>query len=221
MEAQLLQTEVRSQTGKGAARQLRMSGMLPAILYGKGKDPTKVSISSRELSKVLGTELGRNVLLRLHLGEQEELAMVKDLQIHPVSRRPLHVDLYRVDLETPVMVRVPIVPCGRAKGIDAGGEMNVVFRDVPVRALPDKIPVSIEIDVSQMELNDIFQVQQLDLPEEISILLPADRTLVAIVAESKKEEAETVAVEGEESEVSAEGKPEGDSQSGDDSKKES
>jgi len=198
-----------------------MSGMLPAILYGKGKDPTKVSISSRELSKVLGTELGRNVLLRLHLGEQEELAMVKDLQIHPVSRRPLHVDLYRVDLETPVMVRVPIVPCGRAKGIDAGGEMNVVFRNVPVRALPDRIPVSIEIDVSQMELNDIFQVQQLDLPEEITILLPADRTLVAIVAESKKEEAETVAAEGEEAEVAAEGKSEGDSKSGDDSKKES
>src|SRR5262245_7502149 len=97
MPTQSLVAETRQQTGKGAARQLRTRGLVPAVCYGAGQEPTGLAVSPKELVAVLSTAHGRNVLLTLQIAGKPQLAMVQDLQIHPVTRRPLHVDFYRVD----------------------------------------------------------------------------------------------------------------------------
>ena len=213
MEAQLLRAEVRTSTGKGAARQLRANGMLPGVLYGLAGDTVALSVSPKELKAVLSTEQGKNVLIKLQLAKSEELTMIKELQIDPLSRRLLHLDLYRVSIQSPVLVSVPFGVRGQAKGVLTGGELNVVLHELPVRATPDRIPARIEADVSHLEMYQMLQVKELQLPEGVTVMLPPDRTLVAVAAERKQpvEEAEVAeaaaaeAAEGAAAEAAAEG----------------
>ncbi|MBN1653781.1 MAG: 50S ribosomal protein L25 [Deltaproteobacteria bacterium] len=186
MEAQSLQIEIRQQNGKNAARQLRMRGLLPGVIYGQKSTPTSVTVSANELFSLLSTEYGKNVLLKLQLGNREEFAVVKELQVDPIYGKPLHVDFCRVDLESPIEVRVPFKPLGQPKGVLAGGEMNVVFRAIPIRVKPSAIPPFIEADVSALDIHEMLQAKDLKLPKGIDVLLDSDRTLVAIAAERKE-----------------------------------
>ena len=96
METHTMQAEVRSGSGKGPARQLRAKGLIPAVFYGQGVSPTPIAVKPKELTKALSGVLGRNQPITLSVGGKTELALVKELQIHPISRQPLHVDFYRV-----------------------------------------------------------------------------------------------------------------------------
>ncbi len=185
MEPVTLQVEVRAGRGKGPARQLRANGQLPAVLYGPGVETTVLSVSPRELEKALTTEYRRNVVLRLDVGGAEHLAMVKELQVHPVTRRPIHLDLYRVSPEREVTTTVPVTTSGRAIGVQKGGKLNVVFREVPVRVAPNKIPAAIDINVAHLDVGDVFKVTELALPEGVTVLLPPDRRL-ALVSEDRR-----------------------------------
>lgn len=210
MESQLLQAEERSQSGKSAARQLRSRSRLPGILYGQKKEPTPLSVSAKSLLSVLSTDYKKNVLIELELKGKNEFVIIKDMQIHPVSRDPLHIDFYRVDLETPIEVRVPFVTVGQAKGVLAGGELNVVFRTIPILAKPNDVPASIEVDIRDLQIHDILRVKDLELREGIKVILDSERTLVAVAAERKEiaEEAaeEMEGPEGAVDESKAEGK---------------
>jgi len=224
METQSLQAEPRSDTGKGAARRLRSSGMVPAIMYGLGEAPASLSVSPVEVKRALSTEYGRNVLLKVSIQGSEQIAMAKEIQVDPVSRDLLHVDFYRVDPTLPVEVRVPFRATGRAKGILAGGEMNVVFRQIPVRAKPENIPSVIEGNVTELNIGEMLRAQDLELPANVEILLAPEQTVVAVIAERKKEEAEAAAAaaEGEEKpegEGEGEGEAKGDGEGGDEKKK--
>ncbi len=205
METQLLKGDVRAEKGKGAARRLRSAGKMPAVVYGQKGEPTSLSISPVDLKRALSTAYGRNVLIKLSVGESEQIAMTKEVQIDPVSRELLHADFIRVDPALPVDVRVPFRATGRSKGVLAGGEMNVVFRDIPVRAKPEDIPSIVEGDVTELNINEMLRASDLKLPEGVQTLLSPDQTVVAIIAERKKEELEAAApgAEGEE-------KPEGE-----------
>jgi large subunit ribosomal protein L25 len=202
MEAQSLQAEVRHQSGKNAMRQLRMRGILPGVIYGQHSTPTSVNVSIKELYSTLSTEYGRNVLIKLKLGGNEELAVVKELQVDPIYGKPLHVDFCKVDLNSPIEVRVPFRPQGVPKGVVAGGEMNVVFRSIPILALPKDIPAYIEADVSALNIYEMLQVKDLQVPAGVEVLLASDRTLVAIAAERKEVPEQ---VEGEAAAEAAEG----------------
>lgn len=186
MEAQVLRAETRKSTGKGAARQLRSKDMLPGILYGQTGAPVSLSVSPKELTAILSTKLARNAVIKLQLPEGEQLTMIKELQVDPLSRRLLHVDLCRVDLKTPVNVRVPFVVKGVPKGLLIGGELHVVLHELPMRATPDKIPSQIEADISHLDMYQMLQVKELQLPEGASVMLAPDRTLVVVAAEKKK-----------------------------------
>jgi large subunit ribosomal protein L25 len=185
METQALNAEVRETRGKGPARQLRSRGLIPAVFYGPGIETTAMAISPKELVKALETEYRHNVVLTLPLEGNQVLAMVKDIQVHPVSRVPVHVDFYRVASDRPVEVRVPLRTTGRAKGVVKGGKLTVVFRDVPVRTTPDKIPANITINVEGLDMGDVFKVSDLTLPEGVEVLHAPDRRLV-LVGEDRK-----------------------------------
>lgn len=173
-----------------------MRGLIPAVFYGPGIDSTTVSVSPDKLSKALTTPLGRNAVLRLQLADRQELAMVKDVEIHPVSRRPLHVDFYRVDPTKPVEVEVPFTTHGKPAGIAQGGKLRVVFRKLPVRAMPDQIPASIEVDVSHLELNQAITVKDLKLGDGVQVTLPSTRSLALVGAEEKAAPEEETPVAG-------------------------
>src|SRR5262245_47317362 len=135
MEAQTLQAEVRTTGGKGPARQLRTRGMIPAVYYGPGTEPVKLSVAPHDLEKLLSGPFGRNQVLELAYGGARSLAVVRDLAIDPVSRAILHADFYAVAKDRPVHATVPFEIQGRALGVQKGGAIRKPFRTLPVRAM--------------------------------------------------------------------------------------
>lgn len=205
-----LQTEVRRETGKGPARQLRKRGMIPAVFYGPESEPTPLSISPKRLLKALEGPHGKNTLLKLAMEQGERLALVKEIDVDPVTYDPVHVDFYHVDPEREVEVDVPFKTKGRSVGVQKGGTLHVTLRSLPVRAKPEQIPAVIEVDVTKLEVNDIVRVQDLSLPEGVEVLRAGHRTLVTVMSEERKRgaaeavgEAEVAPTETEEGEAAA------------------
>lgn len=193
MPTHTLTAQARPQTGKGAARQLRAQGLIPAVYYGPGHAPSGLAISPKELTAALSTEFGRNALLILSIGGKSELAMVQDLQVHPVTRRPVHVDFYRVDDQAEIQRNVPFVAEGKAKGVVAGGELAVIYRDLPLRAKPGSFPAKIQVDVTNLEIGDHIKVKDLALPAGVSVVLPTERNVVSCVTMRKRKDEEEAA----------------------------
>ena len=160
MEKQTLTAEVRTERGKGPARQLRMNGKIPAVLYGPGGESLVLAVDPVQLTKALTGAFRRNQVLELDIaGGKKEYALVKDLDVHPVGRQVRHADFYRISLDTPVTTDVPLRTKGRAKGVGKGGELRVHFREVPVRATPDKIPAEIMINVENVDMLESVKVK--------------------------------------------------------------
>ncbi len=200
MEKQTLTAEVRTQCGKGPARRLRMQGKIPAVFYGPGVDATPLTISPADIIKILRGPHGRNALIEMDINGTTELALVRDLDQDPVTHAPLHVDLYRVSLDTPIDTHVPFSFSGRAVGVQKGGVLNVTTRSLPVRATPDRIPAQIVHDISELDMHEAVTVSALQLPEGVTVSLPPKRTL-GIIVEPRRAPAEATdedeAVEGE------------------------
>jgi large subunit ribosomal protein L25 len=192
----------RHEIGKGAAKRLRATGVVPAIAYGKGLPSTPLSVAPKEVLVILKSERGQNSVIQLEFdgGEgqksgQKLLAMIRDYSYHPVNRDLEHVDFVQVQLDQPVDVDVPLIALGKAVGVTLGGVLRQVYRTVPVRCLPDRIPLKLEIDVSHLKLGEHVSTQELKLEDGVTVRLPAEQTLIAVVA-PEKERAEDVAPTG-------------------------
>jgi large subunit ribosomal protein L25 len=182
-----LKADSRVVAGKSEARRVRRKGLVPAIAYGKGLPSTPIVVAPKEVAAILKSELGQNTVIELEMDGKKVLAMIRDYTVHPVKRELEHVDFIEVKLDKPVDVSVPLFAIGKAPGVVAGGVIRVVYRLVPVRCLPDRIPVKIEADVSHLELGQHVSTQELKLPEGVSVRLPPEQTLVAVVAPEKEE----------------------------------
>jgi len=201
MSETALVVDSRTATGKGAVRKLRAAGRIPAILYGQGKESVPLTIDPRALEKVLRAG-GANALLDLTVEGRPELgspvALVKELQRHPIRGTIVHADLYQVDLSRTVEVEVPVHLIGKAKGIDFGGILEHSLREVALECLPRSIPASIEVDVSNMEIGDVIHVRDLVLPPGVSLVSDPDLGVVHVALPAAEEEAPVAAaVEGE------------------------
>ena len=185
MEPFSLTTEPRTDTGNGPARRLRARGLIPGVFYGRGTAAVSLAITPKELTHALMTPYRRNALLKIDIGGVSQLAMVKELQVHPVTRALLHVDLYKVELGQPVLADVPFSAEGRAKGVVLGGEVNVVYRTLPVRTTPDNIPAEIKVDVTNLNLGEAIRTKDLVLPAGVEVLFDAERSLITC-AEPRK-----------------------------------
>lgn len=187
----------RNETGKGAARRLRNSGRIPAVAYGKGLSAKNLSITPKDVIAVLKSERGKNTVLQMKVdGSDEILVMIKDYTYHPVSRSLEHVDFVEVKLDRAVDVDVPLIALGKAAGVTLGGLLRQVYRTVPVRCLPDRIPLKIETDVTHLELGDAIATKDLKLPEGVEVRLAAEQTLVSVVAPEKDRSEEAAAAPG-------------------------
>lgn len=186
MEIIKISAKPRSETGKGPSRRLRSSNLIPATAYGKGLPATKVAVSPKSVLQVLGSDHGQNAVVSLEIeGGQALTVMVRDYEYHPVTRQLQHADFLEVRLDEPVDVEVPFRCVGKAAGVAAGGLLTVVFRKLPVRCLPEKIPSFLEADVTPVELGESFKTSMLKLPEGVSVRLPEEQTLATVLAPEK------------------------------------
>lgn len=185
---QTLAAKPRQAAGKGAARRLRQGGLVPAVAYGKGLPATAIAVGPKEVAAILRSELGKNTLIELDLDGKKLLAMIKDFTVHPLARSLEHVDFVEVKLDHPVDVEVPLVTTGKAVGVAKGGVLRIVHRMVPVRCLPNVVPVKITTDVTHLELGEHIATQDLKLPEGVIVRLAPTQTLVAVVAPEKEVE---------------------------------
>ncbi|HEX4446732.1 MAG TPA: 50S ribosomal protein L25 [Polyangiaceae bacterium] len=183
-----LQAQSRVAAGKSEARRLRRSGLVPAVSYGKGLPSTSIAVPPKEVAAILKSELGKNTLIELALDGKKQLAMIRDYNLHPLKRSLEHVDFVEVKLDHPVDVSVPLFATGKAVGVTKGGILRIVHRLVPVRCLPDRIPVKIEADVTALELGEHVATRDLKLPEGVVVRLLPEQTLIAVVAPEKEVE---------------------------------
>ena len=183
----------RQTTGKSAARRLRREGRLPAVIYGKG-DSTALTIEADALVDIRRSAGGSNAVLDMNLlGDQEEQchAILREVQINPVTREPLHVDFFRVDPNEPIRVTVNVETINELP--DALKATNttaaLVLREVDVECLPGNIPESIHVDLAALTGNQALHAGDLDLPEGVTLMTDAETAVVTLQTERASSEA--------------------------------
>src|SRR2546421_2667573 len=201
MAEKKLSANLRDGGGKGSARKLRAQGKVPAILYGHGMDPVKVAIDDRDLYHVLHTDAGTNVLVDLHVGEDQHLAMPREIQRDHIRGQFLHVDFLVVRRDEVIHVDVPVHLVGESHGVKEGGVVEHHLWDLKVECLPTNVPQSIEADIAALGIGDTLTVGEVKAPAGATILSPSEESIVSVVPppvlKLEEEEAAEVA-EGEE-----------------------
>lgn len=202
----------RDETGKSANRRLRREEMIPAVVYGGGKEPIAIKVPRKtliDLFKSGGSE-NRIFLLKLADTGQSRHAMIRDMQVDPITRKVEHVDFMRIDMSKRIRVRVHVTLEGVAYGVRTeGGLLDFVTREVEVECLPTSIPQEIKVDVTEVKVGQHLEVKDLKLPEGVKLLEDEDRVIVSVA--HAKVEAEAAAAGAEsaaEPEVIAKGKKE-------------
>ena len=184
MERPVLTAEVREGIGKGAARKLRVKGLIPAIFYGPRSQTIPLVINSKEFARSLQTEAGENVLIDLDIRRNDQperkVVMVKDIQVHPLQRTILHTDFYEIAMDEMVTVEVPVLLVGKPEGIKMGGILEQVRRAIEIQCLPGDIPKSIDVDVSSLMIGDSIHVQDIQV-EKAKILSESNFTIATVV----------------------------------------
>jgi|LFRM01.1.fsa_nt_gb large subunit ribosomal protein L25 len=205
MEALELEAQIREETGKGHASKLRRKGLLPCVLYGSEIDSIPLTVKTSDLDRVL-REGGPNALIKLKVDSKEYVILIKEVQTSPVGREYLHADLQRISLKEKLDAMVPlhIVGESEAPGIQGGGVLQHLLREVQVRCLPTDIPESIEVDVSQLDFGESITVGDLKTGDDVEILTDPEEVIVSIVAAQAEEEPAEVEGEGEAEAGSAE-----------------
>ncbi len=189
-----LSVSVRHKTGKGIARRMRAQGMIPAIIYGPETEPIPLAVKANEFKKILYRHRGEQIIFNLTLEDNgssiQKMALVKELQYHPVTDEILHIDFYEISMEREVEVEVPIELVGKAKGVEAGGHLQQLLQTLTVACLPSVIPDKITIDVSELGLGEVLKVCDLKPLEGVRYLDNPDEPIVTILEPEAEEEAE-------------------------------
>lgn len=204
METQMIRASARQQRGKGAARQLRRGGSIPAIAYGGKVDPQELAIDPQDLAQLRKSRLGWNqpVCIEVDGGERIPLALLRDVQRHPISGKLLHADFLRLAESDEVVIRVPVAIEGKARGQETGAVLSQPRRELEIRCTAARIPQAIPVDVTPLELGDRIVLSQLAMPEGCTPIFQTDYTVVACVGRRGVEEIVTEA--GAEDEAKAE-----------------
>ena len=207
MEDLVIEVEPRTSTGKGANRRLRQQGLVPAIVYGGGKEPASVVVNRHMVTELLKTEKGRNslFLLRLKGTKDEHSAMLRDAQIDPITLRFLHLDFIRVSKGQRVKVEVRVVLHGEAIGVKAGGGfLDWNGRSLHLECAAESVPDAIHADVSGLNVGEHIMAADLTLPEGVKLLDDGHKMIVTIEVHGAKEEEEEGAAPAVAAEESAE-----------------
>ncbi|HUL16029.1 MAG TPA: 50S ribosomal protein L25 [Terriglobales bacterium] len=189
----------RETRGKNEARRQRLTGNIPAVLYGAKGEALTLSVNAKQVGQILRSASGHNTLFQVALGGKEEPAIVKDWQVDPVSGNLLHVDLQRIAMDVKMRVKVPVHTFGEPAGVkQQGGIFETVTREVEVECLPSDIPTEYRVDVSHLMIGMHLRAADLPIdPAKIKLLTDPERVMAHVVALRVEEEkpAEAAAAE--------------------------
>lgn len=187
----IFNVDVRERTGKGGAREARREGLVPGVLYGGGQDPVAINLKKNEVVKAINTgQFLSSTATLIHKGEKQ-LVIPQDIQLHPVSDQPMHVDLYRVDEKQKIKVEVTVHFTGEgvSPGIKRGGSLNVVRHAVELLVPAGNIPDSLEADVSTLDIGDNIKISDISLPGDAEpTITDRDFTIATLVGRTAKAE---------------------------------
>jgi large subunit ribosomal protein L25 len=202
-----IQTESREPGGKNANRRLRMSGKIPAVLYGQGRKPLPLMVDPEIVKDVLYSDSGRNTIFSVSVdGGSQTNAMVKDYQLDPVRGNLIHADFLEIALDRTLELTVQVEIIGESEGVKLGGLMDIVTREIEIECLPSDIPESIKVDISGLKINDNIRVKSLPVDPKVKILTDPEVVIVTIVPPLKEEVPVEAPAETAEPEVIKKGK---------------
>jgi large subunit ribosomal protein L25 len=183
-----LDAQERETVGTTAAARLRREGVIPGVIYGRGKKPHAIAVPERELREALSGPHGRHAILDVTLAGQKtsHASILKDFQVDPIRGRITHFDLHEVRLDQPITAQVAVELVGESPGVKAGGVLSALVREVSVEALPLEMPDRLELDISGAEIGATLRVADLVVPEGSKLLDDPD-TVVATVAAPRVE----------------------------------
>ncbi|MDZ7830859.1 MAG: 50S ribosomal protein L25/general stress protein Ctc [Desulfobacterales bacterium] len=208
MDRHQITAKRREKTGKGIARTLRREGNIPAVLYGANIDNSvPLSVNIHEMEVLLNKVSPSQALLDLNIengSRDKKTVMIKELQIDPVKFKYLHLDFYEVKMDQQITTTVPVVTTGTSKGVEEGGIVQIIRRELEVSCLPGDIPEQVEIDITDLDVGDSVHVEDIDLGEKIEIPYDTNFTILTVVSPAMEREEEPEA-EGEELEEGEEG----------------
>lgn len=208
MEFLELTAKSRTARGNSPARALRRDGAIPAVIYGPGKASVALSVNVYELEQALKSASSRQVFVDLAIeGGETRKAMLKELQQHPVSGDFLHADFYEVALDRKVRVMVPVTTVGKCQGVEMGGMLQLIRRELEALCIPTDIPDVIEIDITDLDMGDSVHVEDIPIAGDVELVHDVNFTVLTILAARQEEEEVEEVEEGEEGEV-AEGEEE-------------
>ena len=208
MAENVLKIELREDNGKGVARKLRATGLIPGICYGRGEASQAITLDPLALERLIMTSAaGMNTLFDLEGGGSlnGKRVLVKELQRDPASGNALHADLYAIDRKQTIHVSVPIHLTGSAAGVKMGGILDHALRELELSCLPDSIPEEIPVDVTSLELGDSLHVSDPVLPTGVTLLSDSELSVVSLVAPAAEEEVAATEEEVTEEDAAAEG----------------
>ena len=205
--------------GKNDARRLRKTGMIPAVVYGAGRDSVAIAVDPKQMSRILHSESGHNSIFDLSLDGQSAKVMIVDWQYEPIKGALLHVDLKRIAMDKVLQVSVPILLKGEAPGVKVqGGILEQILREVEIECLPADIPSHVDVDITNLGLHEVLRVKDLPHSGKLKFLDAEDATVAHVVsireevAPAAEAEAATAATAGTpaEPEVAKKGKTDAD-----------
>jgi large subunit ribosomal protein L25 len=180
--------------GNGPARRLRQAGQVPAVFYGPKTESVLLSVNKNDLDLIFKKGRISQIILNLVIQNNGETytrpAMIKELQVHPVSRNYLHIDFYEIDMDRKVTVKIPVVTTGQSVGIERGGILQIIRRELEVQCLPFEVPKTIEIDITDLDMGDSVHVEDISLDGEVEFFSEASLTVVTMLSPKVEEEPE-------------------------------
>lgn len=189
METLEIRVDARDKKRKRDAKRLLRSGKIPGILYGPKTQAIALALDKREFSsRVADLEGSHLVRLKSESSElADKVALVKDMQHHPISGDVIHTDLYEVDLTARITVNVPLHFIGKAEGVVRGGILQPIVREIEVECLPLDIPAFFDVDVSALDIGDSVHIEELTMPEGVTAVFESNLALVAVVPPTVEE----------------------------------
>jgi large subunit ribosomal protein L25 len=178
-----LNAEMRSHTGTSGARATRLNKHIPAIVYGLNKDNECIAVSQNEVMRALSKPSFRTHLFDLKLGSKTQRTIIKDIQFHPVTDLPIHIDFKRVDKTSKIEMRIPIKFFNQEKspGLKRGGTLNTVMHKINVWCSPDNIPEYVHIDLAGLKGGDRISMTNLKLPEGVTLASNGQPTVCTLI----------------------------------------
>jgi len=202
MDEIILEVELREETGRIKVKDLRQKGFIPAVVYAAGAASQAIKVPRREFVHLLHEYHLENTLINLKVKNDKKqktrACLIKEIQYHPVAGNIVHIDFNEISLTKSIKVNVPVMAKGEPVGVkQEGGSLEQILWEIEVECLPTDIPKNIEVDVSQLKLNESIAVKELVLPPKVKVLNDPEAKVLSVV-EPLKEEVVAPPVEGEE-----------------------